>query len=204
MATMTRKPSAERREEIARAVLRIVGERGLTSLTTTRIAEEVGVTSGALFRHFASLDEILEETVRHAVARVEGTFPDPALPPLERLLELARRRIRLLREEPGLAWLLRSEQVYLTLPPDAVEPLRTLAVRSRRFLLAALREGAARGEVRHDLEPELLLVPVIGTIHTLIGMQGIHRTGAMSGPRTEKVLEALAHMLAPPLPATND
>jgi AcrR family transcriptional regulator len=193
MGVAVRKPSAERREEVVRAVLRIIGQQGLTSLTTTRIAEEVGVTSGALFRHFASLAEM-----------VEGTFPDPALPPVERLLELARRRIRLLRAEPGLAWLLRSEQVYLTLPAEALEPLRGLAVRSRRVLLESLREGAARGLIRGDLDPELLLVPVMGTIHALIGMPGVHRTAAKGRPRTERVLAALLRMLAPPIPRTVD
>jgi len=204
MGVAVRKPSAERREEVVRAVLRIIGQQGLTSLTTTRIAEEVGVTSGALFRHFASLAEILEETVRHAVARVEGTFPDPALSPVERLLELARRRIRLLRAEPGLAWLLRSEQVYLTLPAEALEPLRGLAVRSRRVLLESLREGAVGGLIRDDLDPELLLVPVMGTIHALIGMPGVHRTAATRQPQTERVLAALVRMLAPPIPRTVD
>ena len=67
-----RKPAAERRQEITLAVLRIIGERGLTSLTTATLAEEVGVTTGALFRHFASFDEILRETVRHGIRRMES------------------------------------------------------------------------------------------------------------------------------------
>ena len=115
MKPTKRKPAVERRDEIARAVLRIIGERGLTSLTIATIAAEVGVTNGALYRHFASLDEILEETVRHGVERIDATFPDPSLPPVERLLALAGNRVTLLGGDPGLAWLLRSEQVYLSL-----------------------------------------------------------------------------------------
>ena len=61
MINFVRKPSAERRVEIAQAVLRIIGEQGITSFTTTALAKEIGVTSGALFRHFASRDEILQE-----------------------------------------------------------------------------------------------------------------------------------------------
>ncbi len=38
MATRTRKSSAERREEIARAVLHIIGRRGLTSRTMSTLA----------------------------------------------------------------------------------------------------------------------------------------------------------------------
>ena len=136
----TRKPAPERRREIALAVLRIIGERGLTSLTTATLADEVGVTTGALFRHFASLDEILRETVRHGVEKMEETFPDASLPPLERLLGLARNRVELLRSDSGLEWLLRSEQAYLTLPDEAVASLKALVRRSRRYLLDAIRE----------------------------------------------------------------
>lgn len=197
-STRTRKPTAQRRQEIASAILRIIGERGLTSLTTTSVAEEVGVTSGALFRHFASRDEMLEEAVRFALTRIEHTFPDPSLPPLERLLALARNRVRLLRSDPGVAWLLRSEQTYLALPEQAVQRLHDMVQRSARFLLVAIREGAAQGSIRDDIEPQLLLIPVMGTIHALAGMSGIHRLapGRRRG-EPERALSALRRLLAP-------
>lgn len=202
MKATTRKPSAERREQICRAVLRIIGEQGLTSFTTTALAEEVGVTSGALFRHFTSRDDILRETVRHGVERIEATFPDPALPPLERLLRLARNRIRLLGSDPGLAWLLRAEQARLTLPKEAVNRLVDVVERSKAFILTALTEGAAQGSIRTDIEPEILMVVFMGTVHAVIGMQGIHRpaTGDL-GERPERVLEALVRLLGPPVSA---
>ena len=80
MSTTTRKPAAVRREEIARAVLRIIGERGLTSLTTSNLAAEVGLTTGALYRHFASREEILREAKdMRAHLIVMGTHSDKTL-----------------------------------------------------------------------------------------------------------------------------
>lgn len=198
MQTRTRKSRVERREEIARAVLRIIGERGLTTLTTANLAAEVGVTSGALYRHFASLDEILIETVRFGVERIEASFPDPAAPPLERLSRLADARVRLLRRDRGLAWLLRSDQAYLVLPEEAVRSLRDIVRRSRGFLLEALSEGAGDGSIRRDIEPEILLVTVLGTIHALIG-SGDPRPAPDPGgaPRSDRVLSGLARLLRP-------
>lgn len=210
MVTTTRKPSAVRREEIARAVVRIVGERGLTALTTATVADEVGVTTGALFRHVASRDEMLEEAVRLAEERIEGTFPDPSLPPLERLLELAQGRVRLLTAEPGLAWLLLSEQAFVTLPSRAVDRLRGLAERTGSYLLHALRDGVREGTIRDDVEPETLLVIVRGAIHALVPIRDIHRRGAHALPsgaatksttkstkHAERVLSGLRLLLAP-------
>lgn len=201
----TRKPGPERRRQIALAVLRIIGERGLTALTTATLAGEVGVTTGALFRHFASLDEVLRETVRHGIERMEETFPDASLPPLERLMGLARNRVELLRSDSGLAWLLRSEQAYLTLPDEAVTSLKALVRRSRRYLLDAIREGASSGSIRDDIDPELLLVPVMGTIHALAGTRGIHHLAPKTDRRQrDAVLWALERMITPAQPAARN
>jgi len=130
--------------------------------------------------------------------KIEATFPDETLPPLERLLALARRRVQVLGGDSGLAWLVRSDEVHLTLPEDAIAALRHLMVRSKRFLLEAIREGAAEGSIRDDIEPEILLVPVLGTIHALIGMTGIHRSSKIArGEDLERVFSALALLLEP-------
>lgn len=199
MAVRRRKPAGERRQEIGEAALRIVGRQGVTALTTANLAREVDLTTGALFRHFATLDDVLREAVRQGLAKMESTFPDPTLPPLDRISALARSRVETLSWDPGLAWLVRSEQALLMLPGDAVDSLKEFVSRSRRFLLLAIREGAREGSIRRDIEPEALLVSVAGTIHALVGMPGIHRLAKGSrrvGP--ERVLLGLMRMLAPP------
>ncbi|MCB9896170.1 MAG: TetR/AcrR family transcriptional regulator [Planctomycetes bacterium] len=197
MNTQTRKPTTERREQIVQAVLHIIGDKGIAALSTGRLAREVGVTTGALFRHFATREAILQEVVLYAVARIEETFPDASLPPARRLQQLALNRVELLGNNPGLAWLLRSEQAYLSLPRDSTALLRDVVKRSRRYLLEAIREGVERGDIRADIEPEVLLVPILGTIHALVGMPGVHRAAARRSD-TDRILEALLQMLAPP------
>jgi AcrR family transcriptional regulator len=167
--------------------------------TTANLAREVDLTTGALFRHFSTLDDVLREAVRQGLEKMESTFPERSLPPLERISALARNRVETLSWDPGLAWLVRSEQALLMLPGDAVDSLQEFVSRSRRFLLEAIQEGARQGSVRRDIEPEALLVSVAGTIHALVGMPGIHRLARGSrrvGP--ERVLEGLMRMLAPP------
>jgi AcrR family transcriptional regulator len=194
-----RKPGTERRSEIAAAALRIIGERGLTTLSTSTIAAEVGLTTGALYRHFASIDEILNETTRYGVGQVDATFPDPGLPPLDRILALVRKRVELLGQDPGLAWLLRSEQAHLTLPEEAAGRLRDVVRRTRRFVLDALREGASEGGIRNDIPPEALSVVVLGTTHAVIGAQCARkRLSRRSTPGPEQVIAALGRILTRP------
>ena len=203
MKTTVRKRAAERREEILGAVCRIIGERGLSALTTTTLAAEVGVTSGALFRHFVSRDDILDGAVGYALERIAGTFPDESLSPRERLLKLAHNRVALFRAEPGLAWLLRSEEASLSLPADTVARLREQVDRSARYLLDTIREGVASGDIRDDIEPAHLLVVVMGTIHALAGMPGVHGAARKRNATDPALVLAALEKLITPTGNTN-
>jgi AcrR family transcriptional regulator len=192
-----RKSGAERREEIAGAAMRIIGERGLPALSTSALAAEVGVTTGALFRHFASQEEILRHATRNAATVIEGTFPDASLPAAERLVALARNRVRAFAGNPGLAWFVRSDQALLVLPQDAASRLRHLVERSRRFVLDAIRQGVREKSIRSDVEPEVLQILVLATIHALVGMSGVQRKASRPKRGTDDVLEGLMRVLAP-------
>jgi len=194
MKTSVRQPGADRREQIAGAVLRIIGEQGVTSLSTATLAREVGLSSGGLFRHFGSIDEILDEATRLAVGMLESTFPAPGLSPNDRIRTLGLNRVKLLGGNPGLTWLLMSHQAYLTLPPGSVKQLQAIVRRSRSFLLSAVKDGVAHGSIRSDLDPEAMLVMILGTVHTLIGMPGV---AGDRGRNAEAVMDSLLTMLQP-------
>jgi len=194
----TRRPTAERRTQIANAALDLVGRHGPTAFTTARVAEAVGVTSGALFRHFDSLAAILDEAVRLAIERIEATFPDPALPPTERLFAMLRARVVLLRGDPGIAWLLRSELAVESLPASAVDQLASLVARSRAFLKACVLGGVAEGGLRADVPPSALLVTVTGTVHALVGRGGVHARATTDDTNDlDAALGALRTLLSP-------
>ncbi|MDJ0974272.1 MAG: TetR/AcrR family transcriptional regulator [Planctomycetota bacterium] len=180
MSTRVRKPAATRRREIAEAALDIIGRQGLPALSTATLAASVGLTSGALFRHFDSRAAILDEAVRVGLRKLEATFPEDSLPPLERLRQLALARIQLLSAEPGLAWLLRSEQAFLSLPPDAVERLRSMIRRSRAYLRGALADAQALGAIRSDVDLDVLLLTFTSAVHALIGAPGLQGRAAKS------------------------
>ncbi|MCB9913986.1 MAG: TetR/AcrR family transcriptional regulator [Planctomycetes bacterium] len=199
----TRKPTHVRRREIAEAALRRIGAKGSPALTAASLAEDVGLSSGALFRHFTSMDEILVAAVEYAVERIEATLPDPALPPLARLRALAGERVRVVREHPGLAWLLLSDQVWLVVPEAGVARLRQLVRRSRELILGAFTEARAAGALRADVPLEALLPVFTGTVHGLIASGGVHRGAGTPPPAQDPdaVLDTLFKLLESPTPS---
>jgi AcrR family transcriptional regulator len=193
----TRKNTFERKKEIVDAVLKIIGERGLTSLSTKTIAEEVGVTTGAIFRHFPSLEELLREVTRFAILQIEETFPDESMAPLERIKLLAKNRIMLFNSRRGLEWLLKSEQAFLTLPKDSVESLRSMMKKSKKFLLKSIKDGINEGSIRNDIDPDVLIIPIMGTIHSMIGFPGMKNSSRKKQlSEINRVLDGLEIMIS--------
>jgi TetR/AcrR family transcriptional regulator len=161
---MRRGTGGGRRQEIAEAILRIAGREGVSALTMERLGRELGITSGALFRHFPSRTAMLNEAARHAVALVETTFPQAGMPPLARLRGFVLARTKLAAEHGGLPQIVFSEQFGKALPPSGARAMQGILLRTRAFLVEALREGASRGEVRRDIPPEELALTVIGAV----------------------------------------
>ena len=56
-----RKSQQERREEILEATLQLISEHGIEGTTVARIADAVGLTPGALYRHFESRAALIYE-----------------------------------------------------------------------------------------------------------------------------------------------
>ena len=182
--------------EIADAALKIIGERGIAALTTASLALELGVSSGAPFRHFASRDEILAAAAQRVADMVDDTYPKATLPPLDRLQALFVARVSTVGKKAGVARFIFSDQFALALPPEAVERMLGLVTGTRAFVLEALKEGMAQGEIRSDLSPKELLPIVMGSLQHLVFLSA-QPPGLGKAPKATEVFNSLAHLLAP-------
>ncbi len=190
--------NTQKRTEIADAALHIIGTKGIAELTMANLAQELGVSNGAPFRHFKSRDEILEEVARRVAELVGETFPEPGLPPLERLEGLFRARTEVLGKESGIARLIFSDQFTKALPPEAAAHIHGVVKRTRAYVLQALKDAAEAGLIRRDLPPEDLLMPVVGTLQHLGFLTALSPEGTpFKRPETSRVLATLLTLLGP-------
>jgi AcrR family transcriptional regulator len=193
---MITRATTSKRTEIADAALRIIGDRGVTALTIATLASELGVTPGAPFRHFSSRDEILEEVAARVVEIMGSSFPDPSLPPLERLSRLFQARVETVGKHAGVARLLFSDQFTKALPNSAANQIRSLIKRTRIYLLEILKEASEQGQIRRDIAPEDLLIPVMGTLHHLAFLSALPKEGGgIPRPNPERIRETLLMLL---------
>ena len=191
-------PSLEltpKRAEIADAALRIIETRGIAALTTSALAAELGVSSGAPFRHFAGREEILEAVVLRVEELILATFPPDAGPPLDRIQGLLRARAKVVGGHRGLGRLMFSEQFAMALPAAAADRLKAVVLQTRAFLLRALNEAQGEGTIRSDLTPEALLTVVFGLLMHLVYAQAAGHGLPQDADATCATLRAL---LQPP------
>lgn len=84
-----RKTRAERRQEIIDATLELMSERGVEGTTVSRIAAAVGLTPGALYRHFDSRAALISEANKAANERaltwIEGSAASDTMQRLQEI-----------------------------------------------------------------------------------------------------------------------
>lgn len=61
--------SEEMRERVAQAAFEVIAGRGFSALRTAAVADQAGVSQGALLHHFATKDGLTLATVEHAFDR---------------------------------------------------------------------------------------------------------------------------------------
>ncbi|WP_270173638.1 TetR/AcrR family transcriptional regulator [Diaphorobacter sp. ED-3] len=163
-------PADERRIATVEAVVDLAAQQNPSDITTTAIAQHMGVTQGALFRHFASKDAILQAVMswvaQRLMARVDAAA-DGAASPLAALEAVFMAHIHFVCERPGGPRLIFGElqRPGQTLPKQMVQTLITAYGERLRGLLEA---GKAAGELDPQLDAQAAAVLFIGTVQGLV------------------------------------
>jgi AcrR family transcriptional regulator len=142
------RPAQIDRAAVLAASLRLADEEGLAAVTMQGVADRLGVTPMALYRHVANKADLLDGVVESIL--LEVALPDPQDPWPERLAALAR--------GTRMAALRHPEVFPLLLRRAAATPG---ARRTRDVVYAALREAGLGEEDVVQLE-RLLATAILG------------------------------------------
>jgi len=181
----------ERREEIIRVTLDLAARQGVDDVTTQDMAQAMGVTQGAVFRHFPSKDAIwlaVMQWVRDRLMGVLGRAAEQGRDPLDALERMFFAHIRFIAEHPAIPRVLMSEHLHGR--SSALRQMVTEIMLGYEAQIAGLLQAAqTQARVRADLDPHAAATLYIGMIQGLV-MQ----TSILRGKRT---LEAEAKRTFP-------
>ena len=179
----------ERREEIIRVTLDLAARQGVDDVTTQDMAQAMGVTQGAVFRHFPSKDSIwlaVMQWVRDRLMGVLGRAAGQGRDPLDALQRMFYAHIDFIASHPAIPRVLMSEHLHGRSP--ALRQLVTEIMLAYEAKITSLLINAkAQGLAREDLDAHAAATLYIGMIQGLVLQTSIlrdQRTLAAEAART--------------------
>jgi AcrR family transcriptional regulator len=159
-----------RRREIVEASIRLVAKGGIQALTTKNLAEQLGFTEPALYRHFKSKRDILlgileffKEGQKAMHARSSGT----ADLPLAALDGVIGEVFRNFARNPAMVTVILAEGMFQN--DRRLSRMIFSIMEDRREGFARLiKAGQGRGEIRGDIGPEELALLAMGAMRLLV------------------------------------
>lgn len=190
-----------RRAELLAAAEKIFTVAGYEGATIRKIAEEVGVSSTALYMYFQDKSQIMLEICAHTLETLYGQLEDIAaekVDPLVRLRAMLEVMLRFGFEQST------AYQLLYCVAPKEINERRNevIAPLSRScFQLAqqAVEAAQAAGQLRQDMPPRAQTEALIASCHGLIGMRLANPNAPWSEPTLMRkvLLDGLFEGFAP-------
>jgi len=190
-----RRPTEARRLQIADATLRIIAESGLGRFTTSAIAEAVGVTNGAIFRHFPSKEAIVSAAIDRAEEVLFGDEEEVGGDPIARLGEFVRRRVRVVRDNPGITRIVFSNALAQAAGADGAARVQGFKRRTVAHIEACLAEASEQGLLREGVPLEHLVLIIQGTVLGLVFLSETADSEAPGADPADAVWSSLESMI---------
>lgn len=163
---MARTSATTRKAEIVAATLRLADELGPDRLTTQAVADAVGLTQPAIFRHFSTkqaLWQAVAETIDAKMTKAWQSVLASNSAPLDRLALLIRTQLRHIEGNPAIPAILHSRELQVE-NSDLRDRFRSLMMRFQGLLRTELMAARDGGLIRSDVDPDdgaVLLISLV-------------------------------------------
>lgn len=186
-SAVQRLPTEERQAVIVSAALTLARDLSPAAITTTDIAAVVGVSQGALFKHFPTKEAIwlgvMDWVQQQLMARL-AQAAEAAPTPLAALEAVFHAHVDFVAAHPGVPRLVFHE---LQQPAEskAKQAVRAMLAAYRKLLLGLLGQAVRTGELPAGLDREAAATLFVGVVQGLV-MQSMMsgKPAAMRGQAT--------------------
>jgi len=163
-----RKPAEDRKADILQTALRLAFDVGPDRVTTGQIADRLGLTQPAIYKHFSSKEDIWRAVADHLAVRVENLIRRTAsLPPEPRLRALVLGHLRLVREAPALPEIMVMRDIAGRQKAFRQQMQNSMAA-FRAALTGAIDGMRNTGAMRADIDAQDAAVLLLGVVQSLV------------------------------------
>lgn len=165
-----RRSSKERRALAIDAVIDLASGMNPADITTAAISERMGLTQGALFRHFPTKDAVLQAVMESVSERLLSRIDEAVreeTAPLEALRAIFMAHVGFIESNPGVPRLLFSE-LQRTEETGAKRAVAAFLEASATRILVQLDEAKKLGLVSPDICPRSAAMSLVGSVQGLV------------------------------------
>lgn len=178
--------SLNTKEQLLKATLKLVSEKGYLGATTREIAHEAGVTELTLFRHFGTKEKLFEELLNSHTFLPMIRELRPLLDDLgydEALRLIASRFLLSLKERKSMVKIMYSE---VTIYPEKVRGLYNNFIDDVRSVLASYFRTLKERGILRGISPEIAARTFLGILFSYFRTEEIMRDTGMKKGKMEK------------------
>src|SRR5512139_2100124 len=168
--------SEDRQSEIIRVAVELAAEKDVASVTTQDMADAMHLTQGAIFRHFASKDEIwvaVMHWIRERLMKVLGQAAAEASEPLDAIRRMFLAHIAFISKHPAIPRILFSE-LQNKHNGKLRQLIQEIVAGYEMRIAGLLEEAKAQGRVDPALDCRSAAVLYIGMIQGLVMQASIY------------------------------
>jgi len=159
-----------RQQDIVDSAIKIIANQGFQELTTKKLAEEVGVSEAALYRHFDSKTELIHKILEYfqdLAHQAMGSIHTEISEPVEQIKAFVMNRYRLFTANPDLARVMFSDEIFQNDRSLAEHNLTIMHIH-RDLLLQSIKTAQADKKIRNDLEATQLFRIIVGSMRLIV------------------------------------
>lgn len=185
--------SAEARQaDIVQILLTLTAQHSPANITTMDIAKAIGLTQGAVFRHFPTKEAIwlavldwVQQSLLGNIADAAQSTPDP----LKAVRAVFRAHVRFIEAYPGVPRIIFNE---LQKPGDSLlkQRVRIILQSHKKTVMDLLQQAKQQGQVATALRLDCASTLFLGAIQGLVMQSMASGSLADMGKLSEGVLEA--------------
>ena len=153
---MRRESTEVRQEQIKKAVLDLIITDGLHQVSTRNLAKQIGLTEGAIFRHFKTKRDIIKAIMDDVSVDLVGALRKIVLKPIsaeKKMLDYLCANVMYLKENRGITILLFSEAAHLG-DKELKNKLNEILSEQKQFIVKLVNDGINEGVWSNKVNPE--------------------------------------------------
>lgn len=186
----------KRQKEIIANALLLTAHGGIQNLTIKNLADSLGITEPAIYRHFKNKSEIVKTMIRSFEAESAEKLSEPNQVGLAGIEDFVKSRFALVASNPPLAKVMFAEELFMD-DPEYSELLVSMMHKHKAALTEMFATARELGEIRSDIRTEMLFRLILGPVRLVIKQWGMSRQGFDLVATGNELWEEMRKLLAP-------